>query len=41
MEYVGGGDWIKTSYEGRELAENVRIPSCVRRGFKIAQKTVI
>jgi len=21
------GDWLKTSYEGRGLAENIRIPS--------------
>jgi len=33
--------WFKTSYEGRRLAENVRIPSYGGRGSKIAQKTII
>jgi len=36
-----GRGWLKTSYGGRRLAENVRIPSYRRRRSKIAQKTVI
>jgi len=36
-----GRGWLKTSYRGRRLAENVRIPSHGGRGSKIAQKTVI
>jgi len=33
-----GGAWLKTSFGGRKLAENVRIPSCEGERSKIAQK---
>jgi len=37
---VGGRGWLKTSYGGRGLAENVRIPSYGReRVLKLLKKT--
>jgi len=38
---IGGGGWLKTSYGGRGLAKNVRMPSYGGRRSKISQKTVI
>jgi len=35
---VGRGGWLKTSYGGKGLAENVRKPSYMGGGSKIAQK---
>jgi len=35
---VGGESWLKTSYGGKRLIENVRIPSYRGRGSKIALK---
>jgi len=34
----GKGGWLKPSYEGEGLAENVRIPSYRGKGYKIAKK---
>jgi len=37
----GRRSWMKTSYGGRGLAENVGIPSYGGRGSKMAKKNVI